>query len=227
MAEFDFDTLITKTRPHIFEMICLSLDYESWKNCMVVNKAWNGALTSKKFQEKAKSVFKEEILADEQKLVHASRKGKTEEVRKLLSIGMVDVNALDEEDGETSLHKAARFGHMAIARLLLERGADVDKSDLSGWTPLFVASTEGKRSICQLLLDAGAEPRRKNMFGRTALHYAASCGQIDVIKLLLERGADPNATCKYGETPLQYAARRGNHDPATRHALKSRRVKHF
>ena len=43
----DFDQLFIKTRPHILEKMCLSLDFESFKNCLEVNKAWKDTLKSK------------------------------------------------------------------------------------------------------------------------------------------------------------------------------------
>ena len=50
----DFDTIFTKARPHILEKICLSLDYESFKKCLEVNKAWMTVLTATAFQNEAK-----------------------------------------------------------------------------------------------------------------------------------------------------------------------------
>ena len=90
----DFDTLFTKARPHVLEKVCLSFDYETFKNCLEVNEAWKNVLTSKAFQKKAKVVFQKEIMEDEEKLPMRSREGNTEEVRKLLSSGMVNVDSL-------------------------------------------------------------------------------------------------------------------------------------
>ena len=68
MASGEFDTIITKTRPHILEKICLSLDYDTFKNCVEVNEAWKTVLTATAFQKKAKSAFWEEILGEEKDL---------------------------------------------------------------------------------------------------------------------------------------------------------------
>ena len=48
--------------PHVLEKIFLSLDYESFKRCLKVNKEWNKLLMSKASQRKAASVFREEAL---------------------------------------------------------------------------------------------------------------------------------------------------------------------
>lgn len=53
-----------------------------------------------------------------------------------------DENVKNEvDDGYTSLHAAADFGHAEVAELLLQRGARVDaKIEQSEWTPLGCAS---------------------------------------------------------------------------------------
>lgn len=67
--------------------------------------------------------------------------------------------------GATLLHVAAEYGHLAVARALLELGADVDAraavddSGLNGHTPLFhTVNSNANRSApaMRLLLDAGA-----------------------------------------------------------------------
>ena len=128
MASIHFDNIITKTSPHIFEQICLLLDYESFKNCLKVNKAWKGVLTSKVFEKKVKCVFKEEILEDEKELLRVSEDGNVEEVATLLSTGMVDVDAICNwgekwgKDGRgpygrTPLIMAAAYGHKEVVQV--------------------------------------------------------------------------------------------------------------
>ena len=69
--------------------------------------------------------------------------------------------------GASLLHVAAEYGHLKTARLLLERGADVearaavDACGLNGHTPLFhTVNSNGNRAapILDLLLEAGARP---------------------------------------------------------------------
>ena len=55
----EFEKLFTKTRPHILEMICLSLDYDSFKRCLKVNNNWTQILTSKAMKLKIISGFAE------------------------------------------------------------------------------------------------------------------------------------------------------------------------
>ena len=69
--------------------------------------------------------------------------------------------------GATLLHVAAEFGHVAVAQVLLERGAEVDARaavdafGMNGHTPLFHtvnAHANRPAPVMELLLEAGARP---------------------------------------------------------------------
>ena len=91
---------------------------------------------------------------------------------------------------------AVKHGHLEIARLLLDLGADVDERvmleeleepTLSWGMPLWYAALAGQRDLAELLLDRGADPNA-NVYAsgwplRNAWDYE------DVKRLLLERGA--------------------------------------
>ena len=64
------------------------------------------------------------------------------------------------EDGRTPLHIACENGQVDAARLLLEKGAEVDRADKDGATPLFIACWNGHVDVARLLLDNGAEVDR-------------------------------------------------------------------
>ncbi|XP_059665362.1 potassium channel KAT1-like isoform X2 [Cornus florida] len=63
----------------------------------------------------------------------------------------VDVNST-AEDGQTALHVAVRKGHLEMVRALLERGANVNKPDVRGWTPKALAEQQGNKRLYDLLL---------------------------------------------------------------------------
>ena len=85
-------------------------------------------------------------------------------------------DALDRMDGVglTPLMTAAWCQNPATVKLLLERGADVNKKSFSGWTALMVAAVTGNKDIIEMLLERGADIGVVNTDGRTALTYASS-----------------------------------------------------
>ncbi|RMZ76929.1 hypothetical protein DV737_g4606, partial [Chaetothyriales sp. CBS 132003] len=126
----------------------------------------------------------------------ATKNNYIEVVRILVNAG-VDINYQDEQ-GETALHVAARFGHVDCARLLLA-GSEYQKADIElaentyGWTPLFIACVDGHYAIADLLIDAGAEVEKVDSSGWTAREHAALRGHVDIAARLAEFGPDPDS----------------------------------
>lgn len=59
--------------------------------------------------------------------------------------------------GRTPLSGAALMGHLEIVRVLVESGADVEKSDGWGRTPLIWAAGKGHLEVVRFLVEAAAE----------------------------------------------------------------------
>jgi ankyrin repeat protein len=108
--------------------------------------------------------------------------------RMLLDQPGIDADA-PNGDGETPLMMAALKGDMDGVKMLLARGAKVNRP---GWSPLHYAAAGPEPAIVKLFLDLGAEVEALSPRGTTPLMLAAQTGAEDNVKLLLARGADPN-----------------------------------
>ncbi|KAJ9690975.1 hypothetical protein PVL29_013236 [Vitis rotundifolia] len=81
----------------------------------------------------------------------ATKKSKADKAHESTGCG-IDVNSAAAEDDQTALHVAVCNGHLEMVRILLERGANVNKKDATGWTPKALAEQQGKKCIYDLLL---------------------------------------------------------------------------
>jgi len=105
----------------------------------------------------------------------------------LLAQPGLQIDALNAA-GESALMMAARKGEAEGLKLLLERGAKINRP---GWSPLHYAAGGPDPEIVRTLLDRGAEIDAPAPNGTTPLMMAAQYGSEDSVKLLLQRGADP------------------------------------
>ena len=102
---------------------------------------------------------------------------------------------------ESLLQRAADLGHVQVARLLIERGANVNFQDGTGYTALMNAVEGDHLEMVSLLLDAGADMAALGgSDAGSALHKAARDQNIEMVRLLLDRSADPNVEDMDGDT---------------------------
>ncbi len=91
-----------------------------------------------------------------------------------------------------------------VARLLLERGADVHARTSSGRTPLLMAARHKTAEVVRLLLEHGANVATEDFQGNTPLHIAVRFS-TEIVRMLLEHGANVATEDKQGNTPLHIA----------------------
>jgi len=143
--------------------------------------------------------------ANEDLLVQASKTGDIAEMKRLLDAG-VDVDCVASDDF-TPLTRAAVSGQAEAVKLLLARGAQVDKPRLPGWdyTALCLAKTV---EVAQLLKDAGANVNA-TLFGRPEpiVTYPARWASVDVVRWFLDNGVDAR-TAHYDDPSLLFSAGR-------------------
>ncbi len=129
----------------------------------------------------------------------------------------------------------SREGNQRFAKILLDKGADVNARTNNGKTALMEAVEKNRPEIAKLLLECGAYVDAKTPTGWTALMSAAKSADpeipllqkednaeipadvnwailmldaetgINVIKVLLDNGADVNAMTNDGLTALKIA----------------------
>ena len=112
--------------------------------------------------------------------------------------------------GDTALHEAADRGHVSIADLLIDYGANIDARTRSSITPMHNAILGHHTGVVKLLLARGANVNAALANGLTPLHLAALKGYTDIAEILLDKEAKVNAQSRSGRTPLHWAALNGH-----------------
>jgi hypothetical protein len=97
-----------------------------------------------------------------------------------------------------------------VARLLIDRGVNVDHQSKDGCTALFWASAKNSIDVARLLIDRGANIDLQNNIGWTALFWASVTNSIDVARLLIDHGANIKHQSTEGKTAL-CVAQENNH----------------
>jgi ankyrin repeat protein len=121
-------------------------------------------------------------------LLLAARNGNI--VRVIASLNLeADVDTQSASNGYTPLTWASSRGHTEVVRLLLEAGADLNRTANDGQTALMRAADYGHVDVLQLLLDAGADVNVKSVNGITALRFATLKGNSRIIDMLKAAGA--------------------------------------
>jgi len=140
-----------------------------------------------------------------------SARGMTASVMRMLEMKSIDVEAklsdrASNEGGWTCLMTAVRRSHLAVCRLLIDKGAQMEARSSYGRTPLHYAAHKGQVEIVRLLCDRGADIEACDVDGWRPLALAARFGHISVVRVLIEeRNAEINARDNSGRTALKMA----------------------
>ena len=115
----------------------------------------------------------------------------------------------------TALMAAVRQNHLAVVKLLVQAGADVNNADARhyGRLPLQIAVEAGFHEMAQCLIEAGSVLDRFEgglLDEKTPLMRAISQSDTVMVELLIKAGADVNAEAQYCSTALTVAAELGD-----------------
>jgi ankyrin repeat protein len=140
----------------------------------------------------------DELLAEDPQLdvFEAAAVGRAERLRELLDGDPSLANAW-ADDGFQPLGLATFFGHVEAARLLVERGAEVNSASRNDMKvmPLHSAAATGdpeaRYELAKLLLENGADPNARQQDDFTPVMAADQLGDERLRELLVEHGASP------------------------------------
>ncbi|MDO5679232.1 MAG: ankyrin repeat domain-containing protein [Pelistega sp.] len=114
-----------------------------------------------------------------------------------------DVN-IESLSGETPLMYAAITGNLDVARVLVNRGAQVNRL---GWAPLHYAAVKGQTKMVEYLLEQGAFPNAPAAEGSSPILLAVSSRNEATVRALLKAGADPRAVNQERLNAIELAQR--------------------
>ena len=92
--------------------------------------------------------------------------------------------------GMTPLLYAARDGRVAIARRLVDAGADLELPDANGIRPLLMAALNNKMDVARLLIAKRANINADDFWGRTPLWAAVEYRNLDMNNVEVEDPKD-------------------------------------
>lgn len=144
--------------------------------------------------------------SEEHAILEAARDGQLDNVKTLLEGNASLIWVKEPETENTLLHLSVDNKHEELARLLLQKGANPDIANGTGWKPLATAARDRSLSLAELLLEHGANLDAINVqVGQSALHVCATTGFHNLAQILLRRGAQVDLADFSGETPLYKA----------------------
>ena len=125
-------------------------------------------------------------------------------VQRLLELE-VDTDA-QGSNGWSAMTIAAAKGYTAMIQTLASAGAEINVTDVYGWTPLMRAVDNGHWSSVLLLSSLeGIELDNQDEAGNTALHHAVVHRNLDMVRQLIEKGASQGVENNAQQTAYQLA----------------------
>eukprot|EP00285_Hemiselmis_virescens_P005685 CAMPEP_0173379990 /NCGR_PEP_ID=MMETSP1356-20130122/2782_1 /TAXON_ID=77927 ORGANISM="Hemiselmis virescens, Strain PCC157" /NCGR_SAMPLE_ID=MMETSP1356 /ASSEMBLY_ACC=CAM_ASM_000847 /LENGTH=268 /DNA_ID=CAMNT_0014333461 /DNA_START=120 /DNA_END=926 /DNA_ORIENTATION=- len=120
---------------------------------------------------------------------------------------------IDEQDctGWTPLHWAASRARDDVARLLIDRNANVHLVTADNWAAAHDAARKGSEPVLRMLRDATADLKIRTSNGNTPLHLACQYGKVEAATFLADcEDVNLNEANNLGHTPLHVASRYGH-----------------
>lgn len=110
----------------------------------------------------------------------------------------------------TPLLRAVQKGNIAIVKLLIRHGADLNKKNDLGKNALHLAASTGKVGLLKLFVERKLNVNIQDNDGFTPLVYAAEVGHLCCGEYLLKNGGDPTIKDHEKSMAIHWAAVGGN-----------------
>ena len=112
---------------------------------------------------------------------------------KILIDAGADLSELDTrtfiggKNGRRPLNWASQYNYTNMIELLISAGADINQTNLSGYTPLHHAAENNAMASVKLLLSMGADVDKKTNDNHTALEVAAMNNHQNIVSFLQKK----------------------------------------
>ena len=144
-------------------------------------------------------------------LLKAAAEGDLGTVKRTIHVG-ANIDARDDNMGNTPLIWAAFKGHTHVLKFLIDKNANIEALSNDGHkTAIILASYGGFWESVLYLLKKGARVDAENERGDTSLALASYMNHIECVEVILSFHADVTKKTKQHQyTPLHLAAFKGN-----------------
>lgn len=139
-----------------------------------------------------------------------ARSGSVDELNQAIQNNKSSIDSKNES-GYTPLILACYKQNNSVARMLIEKGCDVNYLSDMG-SALMACSVNGNNEIALFLLKNNCNVNLTDSNGTTALMYAVQFRNIELVKALLAASADKSKIDKKGKTAFEYAVFSGNNE---------------
>lgn len=109
----------------------------------------------------------------------------------------------------SKLLEAASIGDVDGIKTALAEGANIDTTNVNGWSAASFAVSAGRYDALVALIEAEIDLNQANLEGMTPLMYAALQGDKEIVELLLTHNADPSIATESGMTAFSVAMEGG------------------
>ena len=151
------------------------------------------------------SIFRNQIIKISEnneeftRLLTALEDGDVEYIEQASNINLVDKN------NNSPLIIACANGHLNIIEILLNKGADINGSNVYGRNCIYIGCKYGYIQIVNFLLEIGADFNKKDTNGLNSLMIASTNGHGTIVQTLCEAGASIDIQDNQGHTALMLA----------------------